>query len=265
MLHFVGIGAQKAGTTWLYEMLRQHPEISFPAGKEVHYWDKHRHRGLSWYRALFDVQDGHMHGEITPAYSSLPREVVAEVANALPDLKMMLIMRNPIDRAWSAARMVLHRESRDPDEVPDEWFVGQFRDPDSLARGDYETCIRNWRSAFPDDRLLVLTFDQLAADPAGLLARCPSTPASSLAPCPRCAGSAPRYTLATRGRFVPRCVPSSGRSTRIGSGRLRATLVPTSGPGWGDGRIPHDRSHRPHNRWSSTSPADDSSSTCPSA
>ena len=172
MLHFVGIGAQKAGTTWLYEMLRQHPEISFPAGKEVHYWDKHRHRGLSWYRALFDVQDGHMHGEITPAYSSLPREVVAEVANALPDLKMMLIMRNPIDRAWSAARMVLHRESRDPDEVPDEWFVGQFRDPDSLARGDYETCIRNWRSAFPDDRLLVLTFDQLAADPAGLLARC---------------------------------------------------------------------------------------------
>jgi hypothetical protein len=172
MLHFVGIGAQKAGTTWLYEMLRQHPELSFPAGKEVHFWDKHRHRGISWYQALFDTEDGRIHGEITPAYSALPRDVIAEIAIALPHLKMILIMRNPIDRAWSAARMAMHRESRAPHEVSDDWLVRQFRDPDSLARGDYETCIRNWRSAFPEGRLLVLTFDQLAADPAGLVARC---------------------------------------------------------------------------------------------
>lgn len=172
MLHFVGIGAQKAGTTWLYEMLRQHPDISFPAGKEVHFWDKHRHRGLSWYTQLFDVPDGCVHGEITPAYSALPRAVIAQVASALPDLRMILVMRNPIERAWSAARMVLHREGRAPSEISDEWFVAQFRHPDSLARGDYETCIRNWRSAFPDGQLLVLTFDQLAEDPAGLVVRC---------------------------------------------------------------------------------------------
>lgn len=40
MLDFLGIGAQKAGTTWLYEKLRLHPDIAFPAGKEVHFWDQ---------------------------------------------------------------------------------------------------------------------------------------------------------------------------------------------------------------------------------
>src|SRR5262249_41035314 len=41
---FLGIGAQKAATTWLYENLKRHPEIEFPAGKEVHFWDKREGR-----------------------------------------------------------------------------------------------------------------------------------------------------------------------------------------------------------------------------
>ena len=55
-LHFLGIGAQKAGTTWLFEKLREHPSLSFPGGKEVHFWDTHSDRGLNWYRATVSVE-----------------------------------------------------------------------------------------------------------------------------------------------------------------------------------------------------------------
>lgn len=68
MLDFLGIGAQKAGTTWLQVMLSQHPEIHFPLGKEVHFWN-HQYKGLAWYQAHFN--NSHQNckqGEITPAY-----------------------------------------------------------------------------------------------------------------------------------------------------------------------------------------------------
>ena len=78
MLDFLGIGAQKAGTSWLFRWLGAHPRISFPAGKEVHFWDKKRDRGIDWYRGLFDADDGKLHGEITPAYACLSPESIAE-------------------------------------------------------------------------------------------------------------------------------------------------------------------------------------------
>jgi hypothetical protein len=172
MLDFLGIGAQKAGTSWLFRWLGAHPRISFPAGKEVHFWDKKRDRGIDWYRDLFSADDGKLHGEITPAYACLPPESIAECHGAFPGLRLFYVLRNPIDRAWSAAKMELQRKHPEIIEFPDGWFIEEFRSSGSLARGDYETCLKNWLRFYRPDQLLVLRFEDLVENPASLLAKC---------------------------------------------------------------------------------------------
>ena len=172
MLDFLGIGAQKAGTSWLQRWLAEHPRLSFPAGKEVHFWDVHRSRGIDWYRGLFPDDDGKLCGEITPAYACLPPETIAECHTAFPDLRLMYILRNPIDRAWSAAKMEWLRQRPGEGDAPDDWFIEEFRSDRSLSRGDYETSLDNWLRFYGKDQLLVLRFEELVDHPASFLAKC---------------------------------------------------------------------------------------------
>lgn len=172
MLHFVCIGAQKSGTTWLYENLSLHPGVSFPGGKEVHFWSRHLDWGLSFYESLFAVPDGRLHGDITPAYAILPAGVIAECRRAFPDLRLIYILRNPIDRAISHAKMDASIAGLQPMCLPDQWFKDHFRSAASLARGDYETCLKNWLSVYPEESLLLRYFDDLETEPAALLGEC---------------------------------------------------------------------------------------------
>jgi len=173
MLDFLGIGAQKAGTTWLYEMLRKHPEVLFPAGKEVHFWDARRDEGVEWYQSLFAGEElGKKKGEITPAYAILPVEAIRDIHAINPALRSIYLIRNPVERAWSSALMALGRAEMTIDEASDQWFIDHFRSAGSLARGDYETCIRNWRSVFPSGQLLVLRYEKIRSEPQAVLTQC---------------------------------------------------------------------------------------------
>jgi len=174
MLDFLGIGGQKAGTTWLYEMLRLHPDIAFPAGKEVHFWDQQYWRGIDWYQSLFigGEQSNRATGEITPAYAIMPKDRIRECREHFPDLKLIYLIRNPIERAWSSAKMALKRAEMEIHEASDQWFLDHFLSQGSMLRGDYERCLRNWSEVYPDDQLLVGLFDELQQDPASLLRRC---------------------------------------------------------------------------------------------
>lgn len=174
MLVFLGIGAQKAGTTWLYEMLRLHPDIAFPAGKEVHFWDQRHSRGVEWYKSLFRPTDSSSRkmGEITPAYATLPEHRIRECREHYPDLRLIYLIRNPIERAWSSAKMALKRAEMEIHEASDQWFIDHFRSQGSMLRGDYESCLRNWYGVYPDNQLIVCLFDELQKDPATLLRRC---------------------------------------------------------------------------------------------
>lgn len=172
MLHFLGIGAQKSGTSWLYEVLRRHPAIRFPGVKEVHFWDQQRHLGLDWYRGLFAGDDGRRAGEITPAYAILPEPVIAEVRAAFPLVRLIYLIRSPIERAWSSAKMAVGRAEMRIDEASDCWFRDHFRSAGSLARGDYETCLRAWLRHYPAEQLLVLRYERIATDPEGVAAAC---------------------------------------------------------------------------------------------
>lgn len=164
---FLGLGAQKAGTSWLHANLAQHPRVRFPGGKEVHFWDRERERGIHWYREVFkDDGEGRLRGDLTPAYSILPGEAVSEIAREFPRLKLFFLMRDPVQRAWSSARMALARAEMRSDEASDAWYVDHFRSRGSLARGDYAATLDRWLAAFPRASLLLLRYEDLAADPA---------------------------------------------------------------------------------------------------
>lgn len=173
MLDFLGIGAQKAGTTWLYDRLARHESVSFPAGKEVHFWDANRSRGLEWYCSLFAGDEpGKRRGEITPAYAILPPEVIAEIYRLNPRLRIFYLIRNPIDRAWSSALMALDRAEMKIGEASDQWFIDHFRSAGSLLRGDYEQCLRNWHREFPREQILVLRHEMIREAAVPLLSAC---------------------------------------------------------------------------------------------
>jgi hypothetical protein len=164
MLTFLGIGAQKSATSWLYKTLSSHPNIAFPAGKEIHFWDQPCGRNIEWYMQLFSDETC-INGEITPAYGFLPVNVIQEIYDLMPHLRLIYLIRNPIDRAWSSARMALGRAEMLPEEASDQWFIDHFNSIGSLVRGDYETCIRQWRSVFPSEQLLIMRYEAIADNP----------------------------------------------------------------------------------------------------
>lgn len=166
MLDFIGIGAQKAGTTWLQKRLELHPRIRFPAGKEIHFWDKERARGVDWWLGLFAAPaDDIKRGEITPAYTTLPAATVAEVHQAAPQARLFLSLRNPMSRAWSAAQMDAKFADLDPRQQPDDWYIERFRSAGSLLRGDYLAALDNWTAAYGAAALLTILFDEIEQRP----------------------------------------------------------------------------------------------------
>lgn len=101
--NFLCVGAQKAGTTTLYEVLKQHPDIYLPEVKEPHFFDEHYSKGVSWYEKNFfaGVQNQNAIGEITPAYlyiEQVPQRILETLG---PKTKILFIFRNPADRAYS--------------------------------------------------------------------------------------------------------------------------------------------------------------------
>jgi hypothetical protein len=99
---FIGIGAQRCGTSWLYNCLLEHPDIFMPQ-KEVHYFDKlHKTHDINWYSALFSqASNTQTSGEITPDYMYL-KDCIKEIHKNYPETKLIIILRNPIERSFSA-------------------------------------------------------------------------------------------------------------------------------------------------------------------
>lgn len=111
-------------------------------------------------------------GEITPAYAILPRPVIAECRHFFPELRLIYIIRNPLDRAWSHANIDARVSGLDTATLPDARFLEHFRSAESLTRGDYETCLRNRLAEYSEEQLLILFFEELALSQASFLAKC---------------------------------------------------------------------------------------------
>jgi hypothetical protein len=184
---FLILGAAKAGTTSLHHYLLDHPQVSGPTIKEIHYFDHAYHRGAGWYRAHFEPrrQPGEITGESTPYYLFHPL-VPARVASDLPEAKLIALLRNPIDRAYSHHNheCVSSYESLPFDEAiereeerlrgEEERLLGERRycsfshqHHSYLARGRYADQLERWFAQVGRERILVLGAEDLFEDPAG--------------------------------------------------------------------------------------------------
>ena len=106
--NFIGIGAQRAGTTWIYNCLKEHPEVFVSEKKELHYFYLHFDKGLQWYCEHFENSEKFIAvGEITPNY--MYHEIaVQRIIETIPEVKIFCVLRNPIERAISAFQL-LHK------------------------------------------------------------------------------------------------------------------------------------------------------------
>ncbi len=170
---FLGIGAQKAGTTWLHRNLLLHPEIGFGQRKEIHFLDFEDNfdRGVDWYLAQFAGTEGRICGDITPDYMIVDRSRVEWIHALNPEMRLVLLLRDPVDRAWSAARYYLGNRGIDaalqkPEEIQ-ELVTRSFM----LWRGSYTEAIDRWERVFSGEQLLVGFFEEVVDGPEELLRR----------------------------------------------------------------------------------------------
>jgi len=167
---FLVVGAQRAGTTWLDRHLRAHPEVYLPLRrKEIHYFDRFYDRGPEWYESFFprgkEAARYRAIGEITPKYL-FDRIAPERIRRDLPDVRLVAILRNPVDRAYSQYALAV----RDAGERGTfEEFVRD--NPDVVGRGLYTRQLERYLGCFPRDRFLVLLFEEMMADAATTLRR----------------------------------------------------------------------------------------------
>ncbi|MDD9946073.1 MAG: sulfotransferase domain-containing protein [Myxococcales bacterium] len=168
---FIIIGAQKCGTTSAIANLTRHPMVETsvpqppPGATELHFFDVHWNRGLAWYRAQFPEADGIL-GEKTPAYVFHPH-ALERMHRTLPDAKLILLLRNPTDRAYSQWTM-LNRLADDYGRSGwgyptfDEAFAKDLRG--IRSRGDYAPQLARVLRYYHRDQVLVAITERVRAD-----------------------------------------------------------------------------------------------------
>jgi hypothetical protein len=182
---FVIIGAMKSGTTSLYHLLVRHPHVEPAAKKELHYFDTLcEDEGIEWYRRCFPTprwKNGRrtITGEATPGYLCHPL-VPERMARVVPQARLIALLRNPVDRAYSAYQQAVRKgqENRSFEEAVnaameevklrplDERYLAPYEDytdPNSsgsrigyLGRGIYVDQLKHWAKFFGRDQMLVL-------------------------------------------------------------------------------------------------------------
>ena len=161
---FVIIGAAKSATTWLAHNLQRHPQVFVPS-VEVHYFSRHYVMGVSWYAAHFKgARVGQVVGERSNTYFTCP-EAPKRLRNLLPDVRLIVQLRNPIERAYSDYCMHLRRRTVSS-EIDIYFDISKTPMPHLLNTGLYYYNLSRFLDEFPGDRIEVLLCDDIAAEPA---------------------------------------------------------------------------------------------------
>jgi Sulfotransferase domain len=171
---FVVIGTQKGGTSFFYRLLTEHPLVRVAAAKELHFFDNKFAEGVGWYRRCFsegERVDGHrtISGEASPSYLFDP-QVPDRMARIVPEARLIALLRNPVDRAYSHYQMEVGRgkEARSFEEATEEEMIsveGQGNTVDVphayLKRGLYAEQLERFSFFADRERLLVIKSEDL--------------------------------------------------------------------------------------------------------
>ena len=189
---FVILGGKKCGTTYLYQLLGQHPLIQPAASKELHFFDALFDEGTEWYRQCFPAprwEDGRrtITGEASPYIAH--RYAPERMAQVVPRARLIALLRDPVERAYSDYQMVARKDREhktfeeaigleEPTEVgkalspgkegehPEgEERVGLNEDSEYLSRSIYVDQLLRWMEYFPTQQLLVLKSEDFFEHP----------------------------------------------------------------------------------------------------
>lgn len=195
MPDYLVIGVIKGGTTSLCAALNEHPFVSPASKKEIHFFDYDFYRGIDWYRSNFPLErqradfatrNGRpfLTGEASPSYFSHPW-APERIARHLPDAKLIVAMRNPIDRAYSHFHMsfgrgeepiasfedaIAHEEERLTPETKRLLAKPRYNSVplacwSYLLRGRYAEHLERWLQFFPREQFLFVKSEDLTAEP----------------------------------------------------------------------------------------------------
>ena len=179
---FVIAGVQKGGTTALFDYLGDYPDVALSDVKEVHFFDDEAQDwsapDIAAYHAHFPAADGRPCGEATPIYSYWPG-ALERICAYNPAMKLIVALRDPVQRAWSHWRM---EYARGVETRPFAWCIrqgrqrlfdaepwGHHREVSYVERGFYGEQVERLLGLFPREQLLILTAEDLRARPGETL------------------------------------------------------------------------------------------------
>jgi Sulfotransferase domain len=184
--NFIIIGAQKGGTTSLYVYLTQHPQIAPATQKEIHYFDLQFDKGPEWYYSQFPTsaeRGDKITGEASPYYIFHPH-VPQRIYDLCPEVKLIVLLRNPVDRAISHYYHYIKIEleslsfeeaiASEPERLKGEkekiianqnYYSYEYQHHSYLTRGIYADQLPAWMKLFPKSQLLILKSEDLYTNP----------------------------------------------------------------------------------------------------
>ncbi|MEO0536510.1 MAG: sulfotransferase domain-containing protein [Cyanobacteria bacterium P01_A01_bin.123] len=183
---FIIVGAQKSGTTSLFKYLSQHPKILHSSPKEILYFDggtnpkiDNYEKGLNWYRShfplRFQMKEGYVTGEASPLYL-FNSKVPGRISKVLPDVKILVLLRNPVDRAIShyfhqvrigkETLPIMEAMTAEASRLEKALKAGNSRDDSFIrysykTRGYYKEQLARYFNYFPRKQILILKSEDL--------------------------------------------------------------------------------------------------------
>jgi len=171
-IDFIGIGAAKSGTTWLADNLRNHPQVFIPGKKELIYFNKKMpykdttqnyrcEKSIDWYHSFFEkARPDQVKGEFSPQYFT-SQEAVKKIYQYNPDIKLLVMLRNPIEVAYSSYYYCIQIGEIKP--IPFEAAIKKYTW--IISSGLYFQCLNRYFELFPEKNIKVLVFDFVKKKP----------------------------------------------------------------------------------------------------
>ena len=195
---FLIVGPQRTGTSWLYKNLAHHPELFLSKKKEIHFFNllnkpnhpMYKTHDISVYlENFYDTPRSYIYkniicyanyrqlyrpkirGEATASYAAMEEELVAEVVALNPNVKVILTIRDPIERAWSHAKkdLIMRRKLQSVEDLSKKEVENFINDKYQLACGNYTASVDKWSKYLLKGNLFIGLFDEIIDTPVEYL------------------------------------------------------------------------------------------------
>ena len=159
---FIGVGAQKAGTSWIHACLYEHPSIYMPSSKEIHFFSNYYIKGKEWYISHFsDCLPHQLAGEYSPTYL-YHADAPMRIYDHNPHVKLIICLRNPVERVVSAYRYAIQTRAISPSLSLDKLMNQR---PSYVEHSLYYQQICRYLQYFSREQLCITLYEDIALDP----------------------------------------------------------------------------------------------------